>query len=192
VGYSAGYTLSSRQNNEEDVPQTVTGSATLRTQLSKHWSHELSASRDVREGFLTSAEIRDRYRYRLNWDGEVANAQAYIQSSDVEVTATDLPDYDSWSSGASLRYPLTDVVTLRMNTSYSVRNNSRADTDEALDPEFTDDYATWVSYIGTGLRLTKKITFNTYYQHVERYSDNEDLDYGRDVFAANFTFKHEF
>jgi len=192
LGYSSAYTFSSRRANEGDVPQTLIGSAVLRTQLTKQWSHQLSASRSVREGFLTSAEIQDRYRYLLQWDGEVANAQAYIQSSDVEVNATDLPDYDSWTSGASLGYPLTDVITLKMNTAYSVRDNSRIDTDEALDPELTGKYATWISQIGTGLQLTKKITFNTYYQHVWREGDSDELDYERDVFAANFMFKHEF
>jgi len=192
LGYSTGYNISSRRENETDLPQTLTGAAVLKTQLSKQWSHTLSYRRNVRTGFLTSTEIADRYRYALQWSGLVAKANAFIQSSDVLVNATDIPDYGSWSSGATLKYPLTQVVTLNLNTTYAVRDNKDPATDVPLAPEMDGEYATWTTYVGTGFQLTKKATFNTYYQHVERDGDIDDLDYSRDIVAANVTFRHEF
>ena len=64
--------------------------------------------------------------------------------------------------------------------------------DEDEDLEFSNDYETWVTRVGTSFRLTERLTFSSYAQHTERYSDAEDLEYTRDTLAAYLTYHRQF
>lgn len=60
------------------------------------------------------------------------------------------------------------------------------------DPEVRDDYQTLSLMARTGFRLTNKINFSAYVQHVQRMADNPQLEYARDTIGAQLTWSHRF
>jgi hypothetical protein len=73
-----------------------------------------------------------------------------------------------------------------------MRNNEDVLPDAGLEPEWMEDYQTWLTKIGTGFNVTREVTFTAYYSHGERFSDLEDLAYQRDTVEATFTYTHRF
>ena len=64
--------------------------------------------------------------------------------------------------------------------------------DEVRDEEWTSDYTTWVSRIGTSFELTRSIGFSASGEHVARGSDSEYLEYERDSYRCMLTYTHKF
>ena len=60
------------------------------------------------------------------------------------------------------------------------------------DPEYTSDYETLSVRLGTTFSVTRMIDFSIYGQHIDRLSDNPNLEYSRDIAAGTFTYKHDF
>ena len=213
IGYVFGYASSTRlvardvstatddvstqsvDQGERDV-ETVTGFATLETHLRKDLTHQFSYSRSVRDGFFSSAEIVDLYGYRITWNGAATTASAFSNFSQVKPSRADDFMYSTWASGLQFAYPLVDYITLNGSTVYTDRR-SRA-PDEAVEDlrvdelESRSDYQTWASRIGTSFGIMRELRFNTYVEHVERYSDSDDLEYSRDTFGANLVYSHQF
>lgn len=193
VGFASGYNRGVLDTNETDHT-TVVGELELETELSRGLSHSIYYTRRIRDGFNTSFEVADSYGYRVSWVRDTLKADAYTSFSRAQPSNLALGDYDTWRSGIDASYPLTRYIRLVGSTDYS-RRGARGSTpqlDPDLDPELLYDYNTWVSRIGTSFALTKKIGFSTYYQHIKRDSDSEDLAYTRDIFAATCSFSHQF
>jgi len=180
----------STQNDET----AITGNATLETMLRKDLTHRLSYSRGLRAGFDTAVEQYDHVSYRLNWQGKVTRATFTSSMSSVDpMLATDIA-YRDWANQVQVARDVTDWMTVTLTSSYTVRDNlvnASSDLTNAAE-EDTSDYSTWVTRIGTDFRLTKRVTFNTYAEHVERFSDNPDLAYSRETFAAYLTYQQRF
>jgi len=180
--------------NETDQ-NSLTGSVELETKLTRGISHSLSYERRFQQGYLSASELVDALRYRLIWTGDLTTTTIHTSASRVDPSNLDVSDYDAWTSGISITHSLTQFVRLVMSSHYSrrrIRNVPATAEEGKTDPELLYDYNTWVSRIGTRFALTKKIGFNSYYEHVERDSDYGDLAYTRDLISANCTFVHRF
>ncbi len=176
---------------DTDTHVSLVGEASLRTQLNKQLSHQLFYRKELREGYLWVDELVDTYGYTLDWAGELASAQLFTRKSIVDISREDWPDYEDWSTGGSVNYPLTRIIILHGSSVYSIREN------EVLvapldDPGFNGEYTTWVTELGTAFQLTKKLRTDAYYQHIERNGDDERNDFERDVVGVNLTYSHTF
>jgi len=202
VGYGAGYARQVQRTvattgtpvqvaEPEGRQGTLVGYAKLVTRLRKDTEHTLSYARGLRTGFDSAYEIYDEYAYKITWQGSATRITGYTTYQDVEPSSPDVNGYSDWISGVDLTHPLTQSANLFATSYYDARNNRTAVSANA-DPEWTNNYATWVSRIGTSLTLTKSIDFVTYFEHVERYSASSQLAYSRDVFEATFYYRHQF
>jgi hypothetical protein len=192
---------------------TATGTASLYTDLSKHFSHSVTYVRGLRTGFVSEFEVFSSVDYRIQWAGEVASASVQSSLTGVDPSGEDPSDYSDWSTTAQLNYPVVPYMTLVFSTTYDVRDNSEQvpvaqDTDEEAsdsgdgveqasvslptDIEEGNDYGTWSSRVGTSFAVLENLDFSVYAQHVVRISDSEDLEYERDTISATLTYSHEF
>jgi len=173
----------------------VTGALVLETKLARGLSHSLAFRREVRRGFVSTVETVETLRYQLRWSDGLTTATAYSGLGRADPIDLDVSDYDTWTSGIEVKYPLTRFMKLDMTTKYirrTVEALAENVDDEDMDPELLYDYNTWISRIGTRFALTKKIAFGTYYEHIERDSDYGDLAYTRDIFSASCSYSHRF
>jgi len=213
LGYSVGVVAEAGReritttNLETDVETeadkdtaSLTGKIGLRTLLRKDLVHSLSYSRSLRGGFRTAFETVDTYEYKIDWTGYASSASLYSRLSMVEPSTEARNEYRDWTSGFEMSYPLVRYITLLFQSTYSVRNNTTEsgapeeeleDLQEVADQELRNDYTTWQTRIGTKFSLMREIDFTTYAEHIERYSDSEDLEYERDILAAYLTYTHE-
>ena len=188
AGYSQGYHWSPPVADESESA-TVSGAASLRTQLRRNLSHKLGYSRTLRGGFNSAFEQVDAYDYRIEWKGAASSVTLHSALKEVEPSSDSVNAYRDWSSGLEVSYPLRPYINLQFSSKYSVRQNR--DTVEG-DEEWVYDYDTWSTRLGTSFAVTRKIDFTTYVQHVERYSNSEQLEYERDTISGVFTFRHRF
>jgi len=214
LGSSAGYVTGrgTRTTEQDGEVQTtdrerdadslvLSGAATLRTQMSRNLWHALTYRRGVRSGFNSAFEDFDTWNYRISYTGGEVGIQVYSRYVAVEPTLDSDTKYTDWRNGVRITYPLTHIVTLVGSSEYAIRDNQAYSGDVDTRGELTgdveeaenrSDYDTWTSRLGTSFGLTKKIDFNTYIQHYERISDDKDLEFTRDTFAANLVFSHQF
>lgn len=207
IGYSSGYATSAgvqrtevdgntqtteRQPEEANSVGMLTGFAELTTQLREDLSHTLSYRRGLRTGFKSDYEIFTEYGYRLDWKGDISTASLFTRYYEVEPSDKRLSAYTDWMTGVSGSYPITQYATLYGSSTYSTRRNKVTDEVDTAEFEYLNNYATWATRIGTGFAVTKSITFDTYYEHIERLSDYSALQYARDVFEARFIYRHQF
>lgn len=191
VGYSLGTGTSSGATNENDM-STVNAGASLDTELRKDLSHGLSYEHGLTGGFNSSFEEYDNVSYRLNWAGQLGSAVFRSAYSSVQPSADDSGDYTTWANGVTLSRALSKLLSVTLDSTYTLRNNRDADTTDTAQLEDTSDYETWVTTLSTGFQLTKRTTFTTSLQHAERFSDAEDLAYTRDTFEAHLTYRRQF
>lgn len=204
IGYAVAYSRQrgERTDVESDVTTeregsdengVITGFASLETGLRKDLSHKIEARRTVRSSFDSAYDIVDSIDYRIGWQGPLSAATFYTTYREVEPSSERVSRYSDWTTGFDLRFPLMRYVDFYLQSMYSIRDNKDSDeTDDALDQTERFDYETWVTRAGTQFRVSKNVSFDFYYQHTERYSDSEDLQYSRDLLAALFTYSHEF
>ena len=206
LGYSAGVgaeraftgtgteTVTTQQVTaaESDIA-TATGHIKLRTQLRRNLAHSLGYARTVKGGFKTAFETVDKYEYRLTWDGYATKASAFSTLSIVEPSDINIREYDNWTSGVTVEYPLIRYVALHFLSSYAIRaNTGTVINEENLPVEERFDHRTWTTRLGTSFDLTKKIKFDAYAMRVRRTSESDDLEYIRDIVAATLKYTHQF
>jgi hypothetical protein len=197
VGGSIGYTLGSISDpdpGEEDEYNTGIGGVWIESELSKTLKHGLALARTMDVGYDSAFETADTVNYHLDWAGRFSTAGFYSRFADAQTSDDylDTTDYTDWINGLTFTYPLLRYMTLVADTSYSIRDNAETDDPVGLDLTEVDDYDTWVSQIGTAIAITRNIEFTPYVQHTERYSDNPELEYTRNLFSAMFTYSHQF
>ncbi|MBN2302326.1 MAG: hypothetical protein JXN60_07425 [Lentisphaerae bacterium] len=195
-GYGYGYYWTDAPEEDSGVSEgnseSVVGSAALTTQLRKDLSHSVKFAKSIDGGFNTGFETSDEYSYRLYWQGEAASINGGSALRYVQPNSKSVNSYSNWKSDLNLRYPLIRFVDLLFSTAYTVRVNKSLDSKGGIDAEWANDYATWVSSVGTSFAVTRSIGFSVSYQHIERYSDSSLLAYERDIFLALLSYKHEF
>lgn len=193
VGHVAGHSTGSDTNEDYTA---ISASAGLQTQLRKDTSHRLSYTRGLRAGFHEDFEEYDQTSYSIRWTGVRWSAHGSASLLTSEPAGDETSGYRDWVYGAGVSHLLTRRVTVTLTSTYSVRENTNVDVlteeEQAADPENANDYETWVTRLSTGFQLTKHVTFDTYAEHAERFSDSEDLAYSRDTFAAYLSYQHQF
>ncbi len=158
-------------------------------------THQADVSRTVEEGFDTTYQTVDRYRYRMGWQGDALHAGLTVDYRDVDPGSRYVSSYTDTRYQADASYPLTSFARLRGATGYTLRRNRRPDRradDQALPLDRGTDYETFFWRLGTHFDVTRRIVFDTWYQHNERFSDRKDMEFTRDTFQAMLTFSHQF
>jgi hypothetical protein len=193
LGTSAGFRArgSTRREERADLPARLTARADLRTRISRNLSHTLRYRRGVRGGFDSTFEEFESFGYNVDWARAGAGIGIYSRYSAAEPTSLRENDYSTWVSGVNLSYPLAEIITLRLSSSYAVRDNNEADIED-LDEESRADYETWTTRLATSFPLTKQVNVDTSIAHTERFSGSEDLVFDRQTFAVSFAYRHRF
>jgi hypothetical protein len=205
AGYSAGYSVAGNaivasgtagdttadQLNTSQAG-TLTGFGSLTTDLRKDLSHTFDYRHGLRTGFRSDYELFTAYGYQINWRGALESASFFTRVTEVEPGGNNAGRYRDWATGLNGTYPLLRVADLIGSSTYTVRYNEDPAQGAEVDPELKADYATWASRIGTSFSITKSIGFLVYFEHIERTSNADVLNYVRDIFEAIFTYRHQF
>ncbi len=215
VGYSAGYSgragVASGSSGDSTAEQldksgSLTGFASLTTDLRKDLTHTFDYRRGLRTGFESDYELFSMYGYRIDWRGALESASFFTRVMEVEPSGDNVGSYRDWTTGLNATYalfriadrmgafysPLLRAVDLIGTSTYTVRSNEGVAANGDAEPELHEDYATWASRLGTSFAVTKSIGFLVYFEHVERMSEAEQLAYTRDIFEAILTYRHQF
>ena len=206
LGYAWGSTSGGGEDESGGSSDgTMTASLSLQTQLSKSLAHVISYGRSQRAGFNSPFEIFSSYSYALAWKGELTSAGLFSGLSTVDPQSLTVSSYSDWQSGVNVSYPVYvnlpfvigeefgQYVRLSLSSTYDLRDNGDPPSGEAAEPEWSDNYTTWISRIGSSFPfIWADILFAAYVEHVERGSDNTQLAYRRDILAITLTYTHQF
>ncbi len=197
MGYSQGTV-----NGDAAADQgTMIGEVGVGTELGRNLKQDVSASRSQQAGFNSGFEVHDTYSYSLGWAGEMVAANAHTRYSQVDPNGTDVNGYSDWTSGVNVSWPMfLRYLIFKAYTTYEVRGNdpmtvpaeTDATSDVALVAEQNNDYQTWTSGLGASMAIMKDLKAATDFQHIERFSDAQDLAYTRDVFSVTLTYRYIF
>ena len=195
VGASAGVgnaSISSagayEQNGDYSTP---IGSFFLETEITDRIKHSFDFTRDIRSGYQEAVESYDRCNYRITWMGRAVALGYMTAYENVKPELTTVAGYSDWLHQVNVFYPLTQLLSLSLVTSYDLRHNDGGtivSTDEVDQALLSNDYDTWVTRLGTGYHLTKNWTLSGYIEHAQRFSDNPDLEWVRNMLAITATF----
>lgn len=167
--------------------------ANIKTFLKENVWHSLGYSSSINTGYRAAFELVDSLEYRLEWNGDATTVALSSEYRTTEPSGNIFSKYADWVTELNVIYPLTRFIDLEGTLRYQIRENDpNLLSNELYDPETTSDYDTWMGRIGSSFAVTKTIKFYTYYTHVSRDSDNEDLVYTRDIFESYFRYSHQF
>ena len=167
--------------------------ANIKTLLREDVWHSLGYSSSVNTGYRSAFEFVDSLEYRLEWNGAATTATLVSEYRSTTPSGVLFSDYTDWITRLDVIYPLTRKIALNGALRYQIRENAGVLIGEDLyDPETISSYNTWMGRLGAEFYVTKSIRFYTYYTHVSRDSDDEDLVYTRDIFEATFRYTYNF
>ena len=189
---SIGHSVGESDDLSAGEVTTFAGSASISTVLSREIMHGASLSHGLTEAFEGPFDLTTMASYDLSYEKDRTAIRFRTMYSFVEPQTVSFSEYASWVTSLETVLPVTRFMGLLFNVDYAVRDNGEV-VDPALDdPEYTSDYETWSMRLGTSFSVTRKVSFDLYGQHIERLSDNPDLQYSRDIVAATFSFSHSF
>lgn len=192
AGASVGYTSGSSDDLEGGETESGTIGAHLSTTLTRELMHGVALNYGLEGGFSSSFDLVTSFNYFLSYEKERAALYFSTGFSSIDPQVELYNEYSTWMTLLDLHVPITRAIILIFASEYSVRDNGEVAGSELTDPEYTSDYDTLSVRLGTNFAVTRKIDFDLYAQHIDRSSDNPDLDYSRDIFAAVFTYSHAF
>jgi len=201
LGYAAGAGIGTEvavQNDQErrdfsvERQGSLVGHVNLTTHLRRDLTHSFEYRRGLRTGFDSAFELYDQYAYRIWWQHDLTTVSGHSVYRVVYPSSDLVNGYSDWTSGIDFSYPLADRVALLGTTAYSQRRNEAVAATGVVDEEWSNDYATWLSRLGTSVAVNRKINFVTYAEHIQRWSDANELEYVRDIFEAMFVYRHQF
>lgn len=195
IGYSkASFSMpESPAGGGGDGNGVVIGSASINTELDRGLNHVISFARSQVAGYNSPVQINDAFGYHLNWASEdKVTAGLFTDYNISKPSEAWMGEYSDWSSGVNASLPLSRAISLVFDSTYSVRSNKGVTDPQVKDLEWLNNYNTWSSRIGTSFGITREVDFTTYLQHIDRSSDSDVLKYSRNVFAATFTYTHQF
>jgi len=172
--------------------QTLTGNASLSHDLDRGRSQEFALGRTVSESFDGGVVVRDNYSYRYAWSGLWLPGSFSSQYFVVDPLEPPANGYQDWSNQLQVRTQLTRRIPLHLSASYAMRFNDTDTEFEDDDPEVNVDYQTLRLMARTGFRVSQKINFTAYIQHVKRTSDDPEFSFTRDTVGAQLTWSHQF
>ena len=197
LGYSMGELSGANQYESNGVSDTVIGSIRLQSQLTENLSHVAGYGRSQRGGFSSGFEVADEYSYGVSWvsqDWSFGILTAYkVVKPRLYETSAYTSDYTDWLNRFTMARPLSPDLTLTFGTEYAIRDSKQTlvgDTGEA-DPIVGSSYDTWTSNIGLAYVLARHLTANAYVEHMERFSDVEDLALSRNMAGVTLTYRRD-
>ncbi len=195
ISASLGYSLAITRGGVPVIDENrgaVSGSAGIGSLISKVLRHDLGYTRSYTQAFEGGYDMTDALSYGLKWNTRdlPGGISTSMRRYDPLVAARN--GYMDWITQLDLRQRFTRLVTLGFVTSYALRMNDTAATVDALNPDASADYATWVTRLSTSIPLTRKLTLTAYGEHAARTSDANELAYTRDILAANIVWFHRF
>jgi hypothetical protein len=192
AGLSLGYNTGSSDDLIGGSVDSMSATASLSTQMSREWSHGMNYQYGLTGGFSSPFNLQSSLSYELSYENDMASMVFSSGYTSVEPQVAEFSDYTSWLSSLNIGLPMTRSIGLLFSASYAARANGVSASTDLSDPEYTSDYDTLSLRLGTSFSVTRRIDFTIYAQHIDRMSDNENLDYSRDILAGTFSFSHAF
>jgi len=193
---SLGYQTSSSRGGISDGNRSgsVFGGGGVEHDISETKRQKLTYLRTQAEAFNGGVDVNDQTEYEFVWSGGLFPGTFSTTFASSKPQDENRNGYSDWTTGLSLRHQLTRLLELSLSTRYAIRKNDTSSTaaTDTTTPDLNSDYETLSVRLGMGMRLTQKMQFSTYVEHADRTSDNENLAYTRDVFAATITWSHKF
>ncbi|MFU8779521.1 MAG: hypothetical protein ACNA71_00680 [Kiritimatiellia bacterium] len=181
---------------EERSSQTVTAAVSLNHDLGQGRSQQLHARRSVVESFEGGIDVTDTLGYRYGWSGLWLPGSFTSDYTIVDPLDPRQNGYRNWDNRLQVRTQLTQIVPLHLSAGYAMRfNEVPAGPTVGMtidDAETRSDYQTLSLVARTGFRITARINFTAYAQHVQRMADDARLAYTRETFGAQLTWSHKF
>ncbi len=165
--------------------------------ITERVTHSISASRRLGTAFEGGVKVTDSAQYQVDWVRMFLPGSAFVRYSTTspEVDAV-WGKYVNLAVGTGVTIPVTKRVSARLSTAYTTRQNTEGalppPEGEEREPTTVNDYATWVTSLSSGVRIRKKVSLTGYVQHIERLSDNSDIEYTRDIVGLNVNWAHRF
>jgi hypothetical protein len=190
---SLGYSFSTTPEDEYDSAGSLVGSLGLGQQISKTRYHELTYNRSQQEAFRGGVDVTDTLRYHYDWESRYFPGTIRSEYSMYTPTGDLRGSYSDWRNDLDLQYQLTRRFRLLFNTSYDIRMNDPTEAEiDPSTPDVNSDYSTWTIRLGTDTPITKKMIFEIYAEHAQRFSDDENLAYVQDSIIASVNWTHKF
>lgn len=175
--------------------QSLTGAAALDHDLRFGRRQRFSAERAITESFEGGVDITDRFAYMFSWSEAL-----FPGSFTSDYTLSDPQDfgrgkYSNWKNSIAVRMRLTRSLPLSITVSYDMRTNDEVEELEENPEDGVNenaDYQTFSAVARTGFRLTEKMNFTAYVQHVQRTSEDPDQEYSRQTIGAQVAWAHQF
>ncbi len=172
--------------------QSIVGTLSLQQDLGSGRMQRLSARRSIVESFEGGIDVTDQLSYQYRWSGMWLPGTFTSEYLMVDPLEPPRNGYSNWDNRLQVRTQLTRIVPLHLSASYAMRFNESGGAGETAAPEVRDDYQTLSLMARTGFRLTNRINFTAFVQHVRRTADNSQLAYARDTIGAQLTWSHSF
>jgi hypothetical protein len=192
VSASVGYDFSEVEGGADGVDrkqQSLTGAASLDHDLQFGRSQSFSAQRAITQSFEGGVDIQDRFSYNYRWSEALLPGSFASDYTVTDPLSDDRLGYSNWRNSISVRLQLTRTMPLSLTVTYDIRTN---DKEAGADDDENADYETFSAAARTGFRLTEKMNFTAYAQHIQRTSDNPDQEYARQTIGAQVSWAHQF
>ncbi len=101
--------------------------------------------------------------------------------------------YTDWVNQLTAARSLTRTTSLTLTTVYVVRKNGQIEAGDigAGDRMVESDYSTWITNLGLSWAMTEHLGAFFYGEHLNRYSDDPDLEFSRDTVGVNLVYRHD-
>lgn len=193
IGYSMGELTSGGDWETNGSSDTVIGMIRLSSRLTERVTHDLGYEKRQRGGFSGGFEVVDAYSYGVGWASPEFSIGYRTAYEVVEARLFNGNDYSDWLHQITVMKPLSQDLTLTLASAYTIRENNELQAGEAGagNRMIEESYDTWVSNIGLAYVLGRYWTLNTYVEHLERFSDAEDLVFTRNMAGINLTYSRD-
>ena len=193
IGYSMGELTTDSEWETNGTSDTVIGMIRLSSRLTEHVTHDIGYEKSQRGGFSGGFEVLDSYSYGISWASPELSIGYRTAYQVVEPRLYRASDYSDWLHQVTVIKPLSQDLTLTLATAYTIRENSEPGEGEAGagDRLVEESYDTWVSNIGLAYVLARDWTLHTYFEHLERFSDADDLAFTRDMAGISLTYARD-
>jgi hypothetical protein len=193
LGYSLVELVDASQWESNGTSDAIIGSIQLRSQLTDRLSHMFGYDRSQRAGFDFGVEVVDSYNYTIAWNNQNWMLSYLTAYQVVDARLSNVSDYTDWIHQLTASKPLSEYLTLTMATAYTIRDNGvlvDGDLNEG-DVFVENDYDSWAGSVGLLYNISQHWDAVLYYEHFERISEAEILNYNRDTVGVTLTYNRD-
>lgn len=194
LGYSMGELTSGNQWETNETSDTAIGMISLTSRLTERLSHTVGYEKSQRGGFNGGFEVMDAYGYSIAWASPTLSVGLKTAYQVVEPRIYRSNDYTDWLNQLTVMKSLSENLTLTLASAYTIRDNSKVKTGDAGEGSrlMEASYDTWANNIGLAYVLAKHWTAGAYVEHLERFSDADDVAFTRDMAGVTLTYSRDF